>query len=50
MIAMQRNKYEKNVVTFFIIVLLLNKMNINDMLYMKTCGISIQTVMCTIDL
>ncbi|MCW1241263.1 hypothetical protein, partial [Bacillus pretiosus] len=38
------NKYS------IIIVFLINKMNINDMLYIKAYGISIQTVMCTIDL
>ena len=48
--AIKRNKYEKSVVRFFIIVFLINKMNINDMLYIKAYGISIQTVMCTIDL
>lgn len=48
--AIKRNKYEKSVVRFFIIVFIINKMNINDMLYIKAYGISIQTVMCTIDL
>ncbi len=38
------NKYS------IIIVFLINKMNINDMLYIKAYGISIKTVMCTIDL
>ncbi len=38
------NKYS------IIILFLINKMNINDMLYIKAYEISIQTVMCTIDL
>ncbi|OUB50498.1 hypothetical protein BK740_03900 [Bacillus thuringiensis serovar argentinensis] len=38
------NKYS------IIIVFLINIMNINDMLYIKAYEISIQTVMCTIDL
>ncbi len=50
MTAIKRNKYEKSVVRFFIIVFLINKMDINGMLYIKAYGISIQIVMCTIDL